>query len=61
MKRGVVNSVRPSNWKMDDNLVEGKNSEFGCEITTERTLSTYFIFWLVCLNNTHYMSTDDFA
>ena len=50
---GVVTSVWPSDRKVGDDLIEGKNSEFGCEITTERTLSTDFILWLVCLSNTH--------
>ena len=42
-----MTSVWPSDRKVGDDLIEGKNSEFGCEITTERILSTYFIFWLV--------------
>ena len=53
MKGGVVNSVRSSLGKVDDDLIEGKFRKFECEIPTQRILSTYFIFWLVCLNNTH--------
>ena len=56
-----MNSVQSSVGQVGDNIIEGKISGVELHIPTDGMLSSYFILWLVCSNNTDDVFADDFV
>ena len=61
VKGEVVHSVQFSIEQVDDYLIDVKISKLELHIPTDEILSSYFILWLVCSNNTDDVFADDFV